>query len=274
MSDHTNPELEARLDEAWAALDAGSADEALAAVRALTSEPGAAAYGGELCLLEVQAHLRAGERAAARAAIDAAAGLGARADDPNLLLARAELALAEWSIDEARELYARLAEAAHPDEAAAHHERLALCHDLAGRHELADEHLLRSRGVPPDHLSPEAFEAVVVSAAEDLPAPFRALFERYAVIVDPVPDHALATGGGRDPLETPPDLFGLFLGASELDGSYSGEHPPHIRLFQRNLERAAESMEHLHEEIRITLYHELGHALGLDEEGVDAIGLG
>ena len=57
MSDHTNPELEARLDEAWAALDAGSADEALAAVRALTSEPGAAAYGGPVLVVHGDGHV-------------------------------------------------------------------------------------------------------------------------------------------------------------------------------------------------------------------------
>ncbi len=270
MDAPSNPDLEARLDEAWTALDEDRLDEVRATASALVDSADAAAYAGELCLLLVQASLRAGDRASARAALE---GSRAPADDPNQLLARAELALAEWSIDEARELYTRLVASAHPEDAAPHHERLALCCDLLGQPELADEHLLRSRGVPPDHMAPEAFEAEVVAAAEDQPPAFRAVFERYAVIVDPVPDPDLATAGGRDPLETPPDLFGLFLGSTELDGSFSGEHPPHIRLFQRNLERAAESLEHLHEEIRITLYHELGHALGLDEDGVDAIGL-
>lgn len=272
MSDANTGALEARLDEAWAALDGDRLDEALGQVAAIAGEPGAAAFGGELCLLEVQARLRGMDLAGAEAALAGAAGQPE--DDANLLLARAELALAAWRVDEAAGLYARLVSGSHPDDAAPHHERLALCHDLLGRPDLADEHLLRARGVPHDHLSVEAFEAEVVRAAEDLPPAFRGLFERYAVLIDPVPDRTLAVGGGRDPLETPPDLFGLFLGASELDGSFSAEHPPHIRLFQRNLERACTSMTELHEEIRITLYHELGHALGLDEDGVDAVGLG
>jgi predicted Zn-dependent protease with MMP-like domain len=47
-----------------------------------------------------------------------------------------------------------------------------------------------------------------------------------------------------------------------------------IHLFQRNLERIARDEEELVEEIRITLFHEIGHRLGFDEEGVDALGLG
>ena len=74
--------------------------------------------------------------------------------------------------------------------------------------------------------------------------------------------------------ETPPDLLGLFLGVSLLERS--GEHPelpPSIHLYQRNLERAAVDEEELKEQIRITLYHELGHYLGFDEDGVAELGL-
>ncbi|MDF1800885.1 MAG: metallopeptidase family protein [Planctomycetota bacterium] len=264
-------QIEVTLDEAWTALEDDNLDAALAAIAKLVSAAEVEPYLGEVILLEVQVRLRAGDRAGAAAALERQPAPAP--DDDNLLLARAELALAEWRIGEARELYTRLVASVPPEESAPHHERLALCCDLTGDFALADEHLLRSRGVPPDHFTEAAFEAEVVAAAEDLPPAFRGLFERYAVVLDPVPDATLAIGGGRDPLETPPDLFGLFLGATELDSLYSGEHPPHIRLFQRNLERATDSIEHLREEIRITLYHELGHALGLDEDGVDAIGL-
>ena len=46
-----------------------------------------------------------------------------------------------------------------------------------------------------------------------------------------------------------------------------------LKGFDRNLERAAKNREHLLEEIRTTLYHELGHVLGFDEEGVAQMGL-
>ena len=53
----------------------------------------------------------------------------------------------------------------------------------------------------------------------------------------------------------------------------SGELPPTVYLFQRNLERVCGDREQLVEEIRVTLFHELGHALGFDEEGVARMGL-
>ena len=46
-----------------------------------------------------------------------------------------------------------------------------------------------------------------------------------------------------------------------------------IRLFKTNLERAALDLDHLAEEIRITVLHETAHYFGLDEEDLEAIGL-
>ncbi len=54
-----------------------------------------------------------------------------------------------------------------------------------------------------------------------------------------------------NPLEVPPELLGLFVGASQL-------------------EQSDEALE----QVRVTLDHELGHFLGFDEEGVEAMGLG
>ncbi len=49
--------------------------------------------------------------------------------------------------------------------------------------------------------------------------------------------------------------------------------PSSIVLYQKNLERACDSKEQLVEEIRVTLLHEVGHFLGLDEEELEARGL-
>ena len=74
----------------------------------------------------------------------------------------------------------------------------------------------------------------------------------------------------------PPDLLGVYIGLplSEHEAGPGGEIPPSIFLFQRNLERIGSDRDHLREEIRITLYHELAHALGFEEDGVEEIGLG
>ena len=106
-----------------------------------------------------------------------------------------------------------------------------------------------------------------------LPAEFRRALDTTAVVIDPMPTRALASGS--HPGETPPDLLGLFVGRGLYDRTPedSGEMPPTVYLFQRNLERAARDHEELVEQIRVTLFHELGHALGFDEEGVDEMGL-
>ena len=49
--------------------------------------------------------------------------------------------------------------------------------------------------------------------------------------------------------------------------------PSSIALFQRNLERYARDREELLDEIRVTLLHEVGHFLGLDEDQLRDLGL-
>lgn len=72
------------------------------------------------------------------------------------------------------------------------------------------------------------------------------------------------------------DLLGLFEGNSLLDPSPQsvGEFP-RITLFLAALWDSAEGeAAEFREEVKTTLLHELGHFLGLDEEAVEALGLG
>jgi predicted Zn-dependent protease with MMP-like domain len=72
-----------------------------------------------------------------------------------------------------------------------------------------------------------------------------------------------------------PDLFGLFIGTNLRDESVFNVPglPTAIYIFQRNLERACRSREELISEIGTTLYHELGHYLGLDEDDLYDLGV-
>jgi len=96
---------------------------------------------------------------------------------------------------------------------------------------------------------------------------------RVRVVREPVPFRELVDP--RDPSATPPDILGLFVGPTihDLAEDFPAQLPPSIYLFQRNLERMARDEEHLTEEIRVTLFHEIGHLLGLDEDGVAELGL-
>jgi predicted Zn-dependent protease with MMP-like domain len=127
----------------------------------------------------------------------------------------------------------------------------------------------------PERLSREEFDKELRKAVKRLPKQFRKHLERVPVIVQDVPaEHLLRTGedGVHDP-----DLLGLFDGVpiGESDG-LGGEvaRPNYIFLFQRNLERFAQDRDDLVEQIAVTIYHELGHYLGMDEDDLDAIGLG
>jgi len=92
--------------------------------------------------------------------------------------------------------------------------------------------------------------------------------------VQDLPEESLAEGSDRD--EVAPDILGLFDGVP-LPETESLDlpqlRPNTIYLFQRNLERAAQDRDDLVEQIRITLWHELGHYLGFEEEDMDDLGL-
>ena len=92
--------------------------------------------------------------------------------------------------------------------------------------------------------------------------------------VDDLPADSLLRAE-QPPLD--PELLGLFVGvplSEQSSFSPGGELPPGILLFKRNLERLALQPAELIEEIAITVYHELGHYLGLDEQELEDLGFG
>jgi predicted Zn-dependent protease with MMP-like domain len=259
----------ARLDEAWAALDAGEPERALELTQGLDEEL------AETWILRATAALDLDDLAAARRATARAGELEDADGDAELLLLDAEIDLCEWEIDRARE---RLERAHALGTSPVLLAKLALVADVEGDFGRADRllreaHKLDAQNFPlPPRLSEREFDAVVERATADLPPPFRAALEHVPVIVEPMPSRELA---GDDPTEAPPDVLGLFTGASLAERSAEGapELPATIHLFQRNVERSCADRAELVEQIRVTLYHELGHYLGFDEQGVADLGL-
>jgi predicted Zn-dependent protease with MMP-like domain/Flp pilus assembly protein TadD len=128
----------------------------------------------------------------------------------------------------------------------------------------------------PERLTREEFDRELRKAVKRLPKQFRKHLERVPVIVQDVPaEHLLRTG--EDAVHDP-DLLGLFDGVplGETADGLGGEvaRPNYIFLFQRNLERYAQDRDDLVEQIAVTIYHELGHYLGMDEDDLDELGLG
>lgn len=264
----SNEEL---LDSAWAAYEDGDHEAALAECARLPETD------SDRWLLESAARLRLGELDAAADALEKARSTGSGPDDPWWRLAHAEVAMYRWQLEEAER---ELVTIDHESLRSAALEMRSRVAELSGDIERADRLYRKAQELEPEvhpdiqRLDLDDFDAVVQGAIEDLPPEFQALLEESEVVVVPAPTAELLIPGRE--LETPPDLLGLFDGPSRLEraGESEGEPTPIVYLFQRNLERACAGPDELREQIRITLYHELGHLLGFDEEGVDELGLG
>ena len=120
-------------------------------------------------------------------------------------------------------------------------------------------------------LSEEAFVRVVEETVEGLPDHVRDVIGNLAVIIEDYPERWVVDDGIADPR-----ILGLFMGSdTSLEGSVEAvsDGPSRIYLYRWNIERQCPTLEDVEREIRITVLHEIGHYLGLDEEALEARGL-
>ena len=111
-------------------------------------------------------------------------------------------------------------------------------------------------------LSPEEFEGLVADALDLLPAELTAQFRNVAVVVE-------------DEHPEEPDLLGLYEGTPLTErGDYSGMLPDRISVYRIPLCLLAEDLDHLVEEVQVTVVHEFAHHVGIDEDRLHALGWG
>jgi predicted Zn-dependent protease with MMP-like domain len=111
-------------------------------------------------------------------------------------------------------------------------------------------------------------EVAAVCAA--LPADLRDCLAGLSITLEPrpVPDEQSEEGDDEN-------LLGLFVGASFAEAADDLEPlPGAIRLYVENIrDETGDNVARFRQEVRDTLLHELGHYLGLDEDGLAARGL-
>jgi predicted Zn-dependent protease with MMP-like domain len=259
-----------QVDRVWDLLDQGEPGEARTAVDALLhARPG----HPDLRIVDAAVALDQGEPARALAALDGAE----RSADPSLFFRlRAEAHFDLVRFDAARDDALR-AVAVQPDLAEAH-DLLARVFEHLGDPEHAREHAAEAQAIDPTvftaplAVTNEEFDALVEEALGELPERVRGELDDVPVLIEDLPRREMLVA--EDPPLTP-DLLGLFVGRHLMERSHLDVPgaPGAIYLFRRNLVRACADREELKREVRVTVQHEVGHLLGLDEEDLENWGL-
>jgi predicted Zn-dependent protease with MMP-like domain len=227
-------------------------------------------------VLGVEQKLETEPEASLKAAQNAPAEL---LDHPEVRLVTARAFAAARGANPARRLLEALTRE-EPDFAEAHH-ALALVYEELGDHrgmvrEFLAVRRLDAEADAADGLDLAALRDRILARSahviEGLPEKFRAPLVEVPVLVEDRPSKALVSEGFD------PRGLGLFEGADDAERRL-GEGalaPTRIVLYAANLAAFVdpEDGDELEREVEITILHEVGHYFGLDEDEVEALGLG
>lgn len=111
-------------------------------------------------------------------------------------------------------------------------------------------------------------EQEVAAVLESLPPALGKEAREVTVSYERKPAPALIADGIEE------DTLGLFVGSAFPEGCHAAPIPQQIILYLENIWEMAEGdVEFFREDVRETFLHELGHYLGLDEDGLIERGL-
>lgn len=106
------------------------------------------------------------------------------------------------------------------------------------------------------------FEELVAEALDTVPPELAAMIENCVVVVEdyPPPDR--------------PDLLGLYEGIplTERGEFYSGVLPDKISIYRMPTLAICDSVEHVIEEVHITVVHEIAHHFGIGDARLHDLG--
>ena len=134
----------------------------------------------------------------------------------------------------------------------------------------------RSNALDPHHyplpaeVSEEFFRDVMEEALANLPRSVRETMENVPVLVEDFPTLELVQSE-----DVSPQILGIFIGVPRTQAAVTDQMPDldRIILFKKNLEKICQDREDLIDQIQITVRHEVGHYLGLDQDDLERLGL-
>ncbi|WP_426730685.1 metallopeptidase family protein [Myxococcus faecalis] len=229
----------------------------------------------ELLLLEGMGLNQMGECEQALVSLDAALGHMPRSVDARLERGIALFELCRF--DDARGAFEAVLKDM-PDEPWAHH-YLGLMAERRGDEKEAKKRFARAQALVPEEFPPPValgeaeFDHAVEDAVKALPQHAKQYLDNVTIAVEDIPsDEDLL---GQDP-PLSPSILGVFRGTPVGERSVTSAYDhltASIVLYQKNLERFAKTREELIEQIGITVMHEVGHLMGLDEDDLWQRGL-
>jgi len=113
----------------------------------------------------------------------------------------------------------------------------------------------------------EEFEIIVQEGILAIPKGFLKKLDNVGIVIEDEPTRAQLSKMKVHPRWT---LFGLYEGIPRTGRttSYSGVLPDKITIFQKSIERNARSVDEIKEIVKNTVWHEIAHHFGMDEERI------
>lgn len=110
------------------------------------------------------------------------------------------------------------------------------------------------------------FEKIVKEGIKSISKKFLEKLDNVEIVIEENP-----TFEQREKLKLNKDhlIFGLYEGIPQTKrGQYNQVLPDKITIFQKEIEKGANSEEEIREIVKNTIWHEIGHHFGLDEKRI------
>jgi predicted Zn-dependent protease with MMP-like domain len=122
-------------------------------------------------------------------------------------------------------------------------------------------------------ISEKDFDRIVKKAIQDIPQEIQQYLDNIVISVKRRPSRHMLEEMGLPPDEP---LLGMYNGVSLTDRSATSPplFPDSIILFQEPLEEMCNTLDHLEEEIEITIVHEIAHFVGISDARLEELGYG